>query len=85
MATIFILRDILAFSDLKLKFQKSHTSTLKRKEMAYELWTDDIFQLMDFMPTYEFNQCVKRYNGNYKIKKFTCREQFLCMAFAQLM
>ncbi|MDH5769209.1 MAG: DUF4372 domain-containing protein [Nitrospirota bacterium] len=53
--------------------------------MAYELWTDDIFQLMDFMPTYEFNQCVKRYNGNYKIKKFTCREQFLCMAFAQLM
>jgi hypothetical protein len=41
-------------------------------------------QLMDFMPTYEFNQCVKRYNGNYKIKNFTCREQFLCMAFAQL-
>ncbi|MFZ3137129.1 MAG: IS4 family transposase [Thermodesulfovibrionales bacterium] len=41
-------------------------------------------QLMDFMPTYEFSQCVKRYNGNYKIKNFTCREQFLCMAFAQL-
>jgi len=39
---------------------------------------------MEFIPTYEFNQCVKRYNGNYKIKKFTCREQFLCMAFAQL-
>jgi len=41
-------------------------------------------QLMEFIPTYEFNQCIKRYNGNYKIKKFTCREQFLCMAFAQL-
>jgi len=41
-------------------------------------------QLMEFIPTYEFNQCVRRYNGNYKIKKFTCREQFLCMAFAQL-
>jgi len=39
---------------------------------------------MEFIPTYEFNQCVRRYNGNYKIKKFTCREQFLCMAFAQL-
>jgi len=39
---------------------------------------------MEFIPTYEFNQCIKRYNGNYKIKKFTCREQFLCMAFAQL-
>jgi hypothetical protein len=43
MATIFILRDILAFFDLKLKFQKSHTSALKQKEMVYELWTDDIF------------------------------------------
>ncbi len=41
-------------------------------------------QLMDFIPRYEFNQCVKRYNGNYKIKNFTCWEQFLCMAFAQL-
>lgn len=41
-------------------------------------------QLMEFVPTYEFNECVKRYNGNYKIKNFTCREQFLCMAFAQL-
>ena len=41
-------------------------------------------QLMEFIPTYEFNQCVRRYNGNYKIKNFTCREQFLCMAFAQL-
>ena len=41
-------------------------------------------QLLDFIPTYEFNQCVKRYNGNYKIKNFTCWEQFLCMAFAQL-
>jgi len=41
-------------------------------------------QLMDFIPMYEFKQCVRRYNGNYKIKNFTCREQFLCMAFAQL-
>lgn len=41
-------------------------------------------QLMDFIPAYDFNQCVKRYNGNYKIKNFTCWEQFLCMAFAQL-
>lgn len=41
-------------------------------------------QLMEFIPTYEFNQCIKRYNGNYKIKNFTCWEQFLCMGFAQL-
>ena len=39
---------------------------------------------MDFLPVYEFRQCVKRYDGNYKIKSFTCWDQFLCMAFAQL-
>ncbi|MEK6671864.1 MAG: DUF4372 domain-containing protein, partial [Nitrospirota bacterium] len=41
-------------------------------------------QLMEFIAAYEFRKCVKRYNGNYKIKRFTCWEQFLCMAFAQL-
>jgi len=41
-------------------------------------------QLMDFIPSYEFRKCVDRYNGNYKIKSFSCWDQFLCMAFAQL-
>lgn len=41
-------------------------------------------QLMDFLPLHEFRKCVKRYNGNYKVQKFSCYTQFLCMAFAQL-
>lgn len=41
-------------------------------------------QLMDFLPAYEFRRCVDQYSGNYKIKSFTCWDQFLCMAFAQL-
>lgn len=41
-------------------------------------------QLMDFVPSYEFRQCVERYHGNYKVKSFSCWDQFLCMAFAQL-
>jgi len=41
-------------------------------------------QLMDFLPVNDFRQCVERYNGNYKIKSFSCWDQFLCMAFAQL-
>src|SRR5512137_1328902 len=41
-------------------------------------------QLLDFLPSYEFRQCVKRYRGHYKIKSFTYWDQFLCMAFAQL-
>ena len=41
-------------------------------------------QLMEFLPSYEFRLCVKRYRGYYKIKSFSCWDQFLCMAFAQL-
>ena len=41
-------------------------------------------QLMDFLPTHEFNRCVRRYRGNNKVRRFSCRDQFLCMAFAQL-
>lgn len=41
-------------------------------------------QLMSFLPRNEFQQCVQRYKGNYKVKSFTCLEQFYCMAFAQL-
>jgi len=41
-------------------------------------------QLMDFLPRYEFKKCVECYKGNYKIKSFSCWDQFLCMAFAQL-
>ena len=33
---------------------------------------------------YEFRKCVNRYQVNYKIKSFSCFDQFLCMAFAQL-
>lgn len=41
-------------------------------------------QLMDFLPIYEFRKSVERYKGNYKVKSFSCWDQFLCMAFAQL-
>ncbi len=41
-------------------------------------------QLMDFLPKYEFNKCVRRYRGNYRVRDFSCLDQFLCMAFAQL-
>ena len=41
-------------------------------------------QLMDFFPKREFDECVKRYRGNYRVRDFSCRDQFLAMAFAQL-
>ena len=41
-------------------------------------------QLLDFLPTYDFNCCIHRYGGNHRVRQFSCRDQFLCMAFAQL-
>jgi len=41
-------------------------------------------QLMVFLPRDTFHQCVQRYNGNHKIKTFSCLDQYLAMAFAQL-
>jgi len=41
-------------------------------------------QLMEFLPTYDFNKCVRRYHGNHRIRTFSCYDQFLCMAFGQL-
>jgi len=41
-------------------------------------------QLMDFLPRHEFNKCVRHYHGNQRVRKFSCYDQFLCMAFAQL-
>jgi hypothetical protein len=39
---------------------------------------------MDFLPSKAFRRCVERYQGDYKLKSFSCWDQFLCMAFAQL-
>jgi Domain of unknown function (DUF4372)/Transposase DDE domain len=41
-------------------------------------------QLMDFVPRHEFNACVRRYSGDRRLRGFSCRDQFLCLAFAQL-
>jgi hypothetical protein len=41
-------------------------------------------QVMDFLPQKKFRKCVERYSGNYRVRSFTCYDQLLCMAFAQL-
>ena len=41
-------------------------------------------QLIEHLPPHEFNKCVERYRGNYKCRGFSCLDQFLCLAFAQL-
>ena len=41
-------------------------------------------QLTDFLPMHEFHRCVNRYRGDFRIRRFSCWDQFLCMFFAQL-
>jgi len=41
-------------------------------------------QIMAFLPMHEFRKCVRRYRGDYKVKRFSCLDQFLCLAFAQV-
>jgi hypothetical protein len=41
-------------------------------------------QVLGFLSHKKFYQCVNRYKGNYRVRSFTCYDQLLCMAFAQL-
>ena len=54
------------------------------KESAMYTGKTIFSQVMEMLPWFQFNQCVLRYGGNYKIKQFSCLSQFYCMAFAQL-
>lgn len=41
-------------------------------------------QLLDFVNQYEFNKCVKRYSGNYRVRDFKCWNQFVQLLFGQI-
>lgn len=41
-------------------------------------------QIMDYAPKHIFDQLVAKYKGNYRCRTFSCWDQFLCLAFAQL-
>jgi hypothetical protein len=41
-------------------------------------------QLLDRIHPQQFQRCVARYGGDYKVRRFSCWDQFLCLAFAQL-
>ncbi len=41
-------------------------------------------QLLDYLPYYEFRKCVARYQGDHRVRRFSCWDQLLCLVFAQL-
>lgn len=50
--------------------------------MSYE---NTVFaQLMAHASRFTLDRCIRRYQGNHRVRRFRCRDQFLVMAFAQL-
>ncbi len=41
-------------------------------------------QLMEHLPHHSFRRCVERFQGDLRVRSFTCQDQLRCMAFAQL-
>lgn len=41
-------------------------------------------QIVTYLPKYQFDKIIEKYNGNYKAQSFSCWEQYVCMVFAQL-
>ncbi|MDO9533908.1 MAG: DUF4372 domain-containing protein, partial [Bacillota bacterium] len=41
-------------------------------------------QVLEHLPRYEFDKFVKKYEGNHRVRRFPCYDQFLCLAYAQL-
>ena len=41
-------------------------------------------QIVEAIHPQQFRRCVERYGGDYKVRQFSCWDQFLCLAFAQL-
>ena len=41
-------------------------------------------QIVEFLPRHEFDKCVKHYNGNRKVRRLSCHDQFLSLVFGQL-
>ena len=41
-------------------------------------------QVMEFAPWHTFRRLVAKYGGDFNVRRFSCLDQFLCLAFAQL-
>src|SRR2546422_4495596 len=78
-------RHFLAFSICRSRYTSaSLRPALRAGEWPMNTGKYVFAQVLDFLPRHEFNKCRQRYRGDYKVRSFSCFDQFLCMAFAQL-
>jgi hypothetical protein len=57
---------------------------LAKKEWLMNTGKTIFSQVMEFLPLREFQKCVERYSGNYKVQRFSCLDQYPRVTFAQL-
>ncbi len=72
------------FSGVDLNLELRDSARFHPVESCYESGQTDFAQMMQHLPLTTFQRCVDRYQGHHKTKTFSCLDQFLCMAFAQL-
>ena len=64
----------------------SRPGAFESRDRQWGMYTGKLVfsQVMEHLPVHQFQKCVARYGGDYKSRGFSCRDQFLCMSFAQL-
>src|SRR5260370_34349187 len=64
----------------------SHPGAFESRDRQWGMYGGKVVfsQVVEPLPVHQFQKCVARYGGDYKSRGFSCRDQFLCMRFAQL-
>jgi hypothetical protein len=69
---------------LALKYWPIYFHGFTEKDWPMHTGQTVFSQLIDFLPKKQFDKCVRRYGGNHRTTTFSCFDQYLCMAFAQI-
>ena len=70
--------------DLKSRSSLEHHASKNFLGVNSVLWHNSFFSVDGLSSPANLHRCVKRYQGNFRVKEFSCLDHYLCMAFAQL-
>jgi len=75
---------ILIFSDLNLHcaFWPVPSSQQWEGGLPMNAGKTVFAQILEHLPRYEFDKFVEKYEGNHRVRRFPCYDQFLCLAYA---
>ena len=81
---IIMLRSEIHFIDLKPSRSFCENFASQTGEVIDERRTNGVFPIDGACPHRRFQELRRRYDGHYKVQNFSCWDQYLAMAFAQL-